>query len=296
MTAQAVPPMSEPDTFPRFPGWIASRRNASLEDAAFVSGAALAHLDLLLRREEVPAALVRERLALGAAETCLVLAGRPERAADLRDAVSLLRPGDLPGPAGEVFLAWRKAVSRPLNLRTLRAALPDVDPETIALWLDSGKGGPMTRAARVMEAVLESDPRAETEALMLADASIAQALGWKHLVPILAVAMRSADLRKRDADLALACCQAATSGATVACQTASDLARKAQRLRQVVPKLRAKGADAAVDMLLSRDAISPSALTVLRSDRSARRFCDRLVALGVVRELTGRDSFRLYGL
>ena len=32
------------------------------------------------------------------------------------------------------------------------------------------------------------------------------------------------------------------------------------------------------------------------SDRAARRLCDRSVELGVVRELTGRDTFRLYGV
>jgi hypothetical protein len=32
------------------------------------------------------------------------------------------------------------------------------------------------------------------------------------------------------------------------------------------------------------------------TDRAARRLCDRLVDLGVVRELTGRPTFRLYGV
>ena len=47
-------------------------------------------------------------------------------------------------------------------------------------------------------------------------------------------------------------------------------------------------------MFLSNDALVPAALPL--SDRAARRFCDRLVDLGVVRELTGRDTFRLYGV
>jgi hypothetical protein len=74
----------------------------------------------------------------------------------------------------------------------------------------------------------------------------------------------------------------------------SDLARKVARLSAVAPKLRAKGAAEAVEMLLTRDAVVPSALPL--PDRAARRLCDRLVALGAVRELTGRDTFRLYGV
>ena len=47
----------------------------------------------------LPYALWRERLALHAAEASVILAGRTERAADLRDAVHLAKPGDQPGPA-----------------------------------------------------------------------------------------------------------------------------------------------------------------------------------------------------
>jgi len=64
---------------------------------------------------------------------------------------------------------------------------------------------------------------------------------------------------------------------------------------KVAPKLRAKAAGRAVDLFLSRDALVPGALAFM-SDRAARRLCDRLVALGAVRELTGRDTFRLYGV
>ena len=76
--------------------------------------------------------------------------------------------------------------------------------------------------------------------------------------------------------------------------------RAAARLRAVVPKLRAKGAARAVEMFLSRDALAPVALARAipdsLSDRAARRLCERLVDLGVLRELTGRDTFRLYGV
>lgn len=76
---------------------------------------------------------------------------------------------------------------------------------------------------------------------------------------------------------------------------AAELARRAARLQMVVPKLRAKGAARAVELFLSRDALAPSTLDFM-SDRAARRLCYRLVSLGVLRELTGRDGFRPYGV
>ncbi len=48
--------------------------------------------------------------------------------------------------------------------------------------------------------------------------------------------------------------------------------------------------------LLDDDALSPAARLGGMSDRGMRRLCDRLVALGAARELTGRPTFRLYGL
>ena len=108
--------------------------------------------------------------------------------------------------------------------------------------------------------------------------------------------LKPADLQKTGADMRLACHRAVSEASAVAVHEAADLARRAERLRAVAPKLRAKGAEEAVAMFLSRDAVAPSALTSLRSDRAARRFCDRLVELSAVRELTGRDTFRLYGV
>ena len=62
------------------------------------------------------------------------------------------------------------------------------------------------------------------------------------------------------------------------------------------PKLRAKGAGAALRALLNDESLSALAKISGLSDRGARRLFDRLVALGAIRELTGRETFRLYGL
>lgn len=287
-------PIHDPDTLPQMPVWITSPRPQDLEDMAFLSGAALNHLHLVLGREDVPQALLRDRLALRAAEACIGFSGRPERAPELRDAIHLLRPSDLPGPAGETYLAWRRAVERPVSIKALGRALPSLEPVQIATWLDAGLGAPVSRAARVLEAVLTETRRAEVPALILADAAIAQALGWEHLVPLLATGLKRADLRKRGDDLRLACYRALVASAVEAVRQAVDLARRAAHLKTVAPKLRAKGAGDAVEMFLTRDAVAPSALPL--PDRSARRLCDRLVDLGAVRELTGRNTFRLYGV
>lgn len=282
------------DTLPRTPSWVTSVRAETIEDVAFLSGAALTHLHLVLSREEVPHALLRDRLALRAAESCVAFSGRPERAGELRDALHLLRPDDLPGPAGATYLAWRRAVERAVSIKALGRALPTLEPGQIAAWIDAGQGAPVSRVAMVLEAVLTEAPRAEVSALILADAVLSQALGWEHLVPLLAAGLKRADLRKHADDLRLACHRALISSAVEAVRQAADLARRAAHLKAFAPKLRAKRAGDAVEMFLTRDAVAPSALPL--PDRAARRLCDRLVDLGAVREMTGRDTFRLYGV
>ena len=224
----------------------------------------------------------------------MIAAGRPERAADLRDAVHLLRPGDLPGPAGAIHLQWRQAVGRTLSSGHLHRALAEHPAEQIVRWLETGQGAPLARAASVLEAVLTDAPRAATPALVLADAALARALRWDHVLPLLGVGLMPAGLRARGDDLRLACHRAVIEGAAEAVRMAADLARRAAHLRAVAPKLRAKAAAPAVEIFLTRDAVAPTALPL--PDRAARRFCDRLVTLGAARELTGRDTFRLYGV
>lgn len=296
MTYQLAAISDDTNTLPKLPGWVTSAQAETLEDVAFLSGAALAHLHVVLSCEEVPKTLLRERLTLRAAEVCVIHSGRVERARELRDAVQFLQPGDQPGPAGEAYLSWRRAVERPISVKALRRALPHIEREQIATWLGARQGAPVACVASVLQAVLEDNPRAYSTALLLADAALALALGWPNVTPLLALGLERPDLRKTGEDLHLVCHRAVAMAAIKAMQEASDLTRRSARLRAVTPKLRAKGAEEAVALFLTRDAVGPSALTSLRSDRAARRFCDRLVELGVAHELTGRDTFRLYGV
>ncbi len=169
-------------------------------------------------------------------------------------------------------------------------------------------GTPVAQACSWAGAVLEEFPRQEAIALQCADVALARALGWSHPVPLCAQHLkRTAFLALHDGDplfFQLAFNDAVARGANDATRVAYDLARRADRLRAVAPKLRAKGSIAAVDLFLSEDAVLPSSMlsprihgtSIEMTPRAARRFCDRLVKLGVARELTGRSTFRLYGV
>jgi hypothetical protein len=282
------------------PGWITATPAETLEAATFISGAALAHLSLATAADPVPQALWRDRLALAAAEVSARISGRREGSAAMRDALHLTRAGDDPGPAGNLLRQWSRAVARPISVANLGRALSGVAPERIALSLDATGPTPVDCAARVIEAVLTDSPRGEIAALILADAVLSLAVGRDHLLPLLGPVMTARDLRLRGDDLRLACHRSTARAVGEALPLAGTLARAAARMRAAVPKLRAKGAARAVEMILSQDALTPVALAgampEVLSDRAARRLCERLVDLGMLRELTGRDSFRLYGV
>ncbi|MEQ5829477.1 DUF1403 family protein [Sulfitobacter sp. NFXS29] len=294
MTSARPDPLDDAETIPRMPSWVTSARAETIEDVAFLSGAALGHLHIVVTRDDLPHPLLRDRLALRAAEACVAFSGRPERAGELRDAVYLLRPGDLPGPAGETFMTWRRVVRRPVSVSVLCRAVPTLEQSQIDTWLNAGQGAPISRAAMVLQTVLMEAPRAEALALILAEASLAKSLGWKHLIPLLAPGLKRADLRKQGDDLRLACHRALIASAVETIRLAADLARRAEHVKAVAPKLRAKGAAKAMEMFLARDAVAAAALPL--PSRAARRLCDRLVDLRAVRELTGRGTFRLYGV
>lgn len=77
---------------------------------------------------------------------------------------------------------------------------------------------------------------------------------------------------------------------------AVELSRRAARLLALARKLRAKGAGDVIFLLLSEDAVSGLLTTKNLSRFASRRLFERLQQLEAVRELSGRPTFRLFGL
>ena len=306
------------NTLPKLSGWVTSGRAETLETVTFRSGAALTVLDQLVSnpRQGVPVKLLANRLALTAATATSKLEGRLAREADIRDAYHLTPTGEACGPDGGLLAFWRDAARLRLTGRDghdgLKGVVGAAFADDVLMWIASGADrakthGPLAGCVAVMRAVLEVDDRSEQIACMLSDIVLARVANWKTALPVSAQFLTKAMLRDLIGD---------GQGADLKVQTgllisiedtihlARDLASRATSLQAAAPKLRAKVSDAAVALFLSEDAIGPSMMlsptiqgtTIPMTDRAARRFCDRLVELGVARELTGRSTFRLYGV
>jgi len=284
-----------------------------VEDIAMVCGAAFGALDRILRREERAAGAWRQRLALSAAAFAAKEAGRVEGEAALRDAVLLTRSGDDVGPAGNLLLAWRRLAGRPtetlLSPANLAAMLGEfgfaADEELAAGLVEDlrdveGEGMVATIAAAFD--VAERHGFTRMVGAWLADAVLARQLGWPQAVPL--SGLEPARFRRNAAagagetgtDRTRVMLAATARAALRAIDLSVDMERRAGRLIAVAPKLRARAAGTVVARLLSDDAIVASERIGGISDRGMRRLFDRLVELGAVRELSGRPTFRVYGL
>ncbi|MCL4068929.1 DUF1403 family protein [Pseudomonas sp. GX19020] len=271
----------------------------------FSAGAALAALDLIARFDDPVGILWRKRLALSAAAAVSQLEGRREGEAQLRDAFALRRSGDDPGPAGRMLLGWRAlGEARALRSPDWPARLPgffDLPLEPGAEILRDlgarfvGRTPPLRFAAEAAREVLALGPAWRGLALWLADALLARALGWDRPVPLLAAHLPRTAFRLEGEAWLAACAAAWGRGAVAAFDLHVDLTRRATALRAAHLRRPGKDTAAIIAALLTEDALTAQA-GAEASDRAARRLFDRLTSLGLVRELTGRPTFRLYGL
>jgi hypothetical protein len=289
------------------PAWARAKGEISQDvDAAFLAGAGLAALDARVRAEASFAGLWRNRLALRAAVAHARLAGRREGESELRDGFALRTLGDAAdGPAGGILRGWRQLVHRSTGISArvldeIAAAFGLNLPDTLTDILRVAESAmrdeqpPLGSAVRVLSHVHRHHPRAEFLGFWVADCVLAQRLGWPIPLPLLVTGLGRRRLGRGEefGDVAIAYARAAAAAADLH----SELARRAAILMEAAPRLRAKGAGAVLTALLDDDAVAPAARLGGMSDRGMRRLCDRLVGLGAARELTGRPTFRLYGL
>lgn len=257
------------------------------------AGAALFALDQVLRADPPWLGALRLRLALQAAIASCRLLRLPADEAALRDAEKLTRLGDDPGPAGRIHRLWRRLAERPLR---------PAGEATAALAAEAGAG----------------EGAAEVAALMQADADLAMALGWERPVPLAATVIGDPAWREGRERRAFrvgaegwAARRMAVFGlaAARAHALAAELARRAEAAAVAADSLRTRDGGAGLALILSDDCVAPWRMAGkgrgggaslgqkgLGSDRAARRFCESLHAMGALRLLTDRPTFRLYGL
>jgi len=301
-----------------FPSW-ATVSPASAESAFLGAGVGLALLDGFVRLDAPFAGVWRQRLALQAAAASAKILRLREDEAALRDTVHLAI-SDAPGPAGRIHRLWRElaATDTTISSERIQAALALLDgleaaeADDLAARLQeiaTAAGDPISIAAQAASRIYAQlpDPEGELLACWAADLVVARRLRWCKPVPLLLNALLKPALRSgptgrrprpNGPDWPQMVAQAYALASADARSLAAQLDRRAETLLAVAPQLRARKSDKVVALLLADDCLAPTPAgrRAGLSDRAARRLFERLVELKAVREISGRPSFRLYGL
>jgi hypothetical protein len=259
------------------PAWARAHGRAGESDPLFFAGAGLALLDACLRRDPPAVGALRSRLAIRSAATAakmLRLNSDEGALRDLRFAV-----GDA-GPAARLLHLWRDLAARPPSLDAARLVAaadaldcPSADASLLAETLSetARAGDPVSAAAKAAAmtfAAFPDAPAAEAEllALWLFDLVLATRLRWPRPLPLIATRILDPSIRSDggarrrlgDPGWPNAAAGAIALAAASALDLAADLARRAEILLAVAPKLRAKPAPKIVDLLLAQDCVAPA--------------------------------------
>lgn len=158
--------------------------------------------------------------------------------------------------------------------------------------------GSLAGCVSVLRDVSMTAERTERVACLLSDVVLASALNWQTAMLVTAHRLN----KTLFPELAVQVSILASVEYTI--RMVRGLARCFAAHRSIMLKRRAKGPEAGVDLPFAQATVAPASMPspMIRSitahdiDRTAQRFCDRLVELGVARELTGRPNFSLYGI
>lgn len=306
-------------SYPLPPRWTRSLSLRSQSDAGLLAGANLALLSLVMSQPPPFMGALAERLALKAAVATNRAQGRTEDADQIRDEWWLRPAGEQLSPAAAVFETWRSLIA----LRGGLFGLTGSDLEEIAILYGrplscdgavvleaikaalSVPANPLAAAAVAARAVVSCDPHQEATAHFVADIVLADQLNWRRPLPLLAASIAAPILREGgnrrrsmpgDRTWPEVVTAAYALSAAEVLRLVRELAGRADALTAYAPKLRAKPAGKVVQALLDHACLAGSRRIGGMSDRAMRRIYDRLVEAQLIRELTGRSTFRLYGL
>lgn len=287
-------------------------------NAGVSCGMALSRLDSAVRDPDIPLALLGSTLALDAAQATAELEGRRPKLEDIRDAYLFAEDSSARGPDANLLAFWREVSSLRTNARDTDTQVSAVFGDDLGAFAQTllEESEAQVKASDVIAAVAQTvgkiagfDEWAEYAACALGDVVLAKSMRWPKALPMLAQTVTPKLLRALASEqgrgqAATELTQRLTKTLSQATRLGKTLADAANNLKAAAPKLRAKTSDAALDVFLSEPAVAPTTMLspIIQgspkkmTDRAARRFCERLVELGVARELTGRGTFRLYGI